>query len=209
MKGRLILIVVILALIAGAGFGVWFFFGKKGSPLISPSEANHLNAASQNGPGQPNQSVGADDRAQRYVPTPQEPSHPLNVPTELLASSTDLSDPVLKAAFNYQPYQGTSAISATVSASTSTPAASASVQTPTGYNGAADTDGDGLTNDQELKLGTNPKNADTDGDGLTDGEEALTYHTDPLKADTDGDGYSDGTEVKTGYNPNGPGKLKK
>ncbi|MFY0525373.1 VWA domain-containing protein [Archangium gephyra] len=36
--------------------------------------------------------------------------------------------------------------------------------------------------------------ADTDGDGLTDEREA-TLRTDPAKADTDGDGFSDGVEV--------------
>ena len=36
---------------------------------------------------------------------------------------------------------------------------------------------------------------DTDGDGLTDAEEVNVYRTDPGKADTDGDGIDDGTEV--------------
>lgn len=54
---------------------------------------------------------------------------------------------------------------------------------------------DGLTNLQEQNAGTNPTVADTDGDGLTDGQEVLTYLTNPLVADTDGDGLSDGAEV--------------
>jgi outer membrane protein OmpA-like peptidoglycan-associated protein len=81
-----------------------------------------------------------------------------------------------------------------------------------------DPDNDGLLNDEEKKLGTDPYNPDTDGDGLTDGdevhkyrtnplkkdtdddgltdkEELFTYHTDPLKFDTDGDGLSDGDEI--------------
>jgi len=73
--------------------------------------------------------------------------------------------------------------------------------------GSADPDLDGLTNDQELQLGTNRTRSDSDNDGLKDGEEVRTYRSDPLKSDTDGDGYDDGTEVKGGYNPNGPGKL--
>ncbi|HYW34003.1 MAG TPA: OmpA family protein, partial [Balneolaceae bacterium] len=60
----------------------------------------------------------------------------------------------------------------------------------------ADTDGDGLTDGQEVnKYHTNPTNPDTDGDGLTDGQEVNSYHTNPKKADTDGDGLSDGAEI--------------
>ena len=61
--------------------------------------------------------------------------------------------------------------------------------------GALDSDGDGLTDAEELKLGTDPHNPDTDGDGLTDGEEVKVYHTDPLNPDTDYDGLKDGDEV--------------
>lgn len=70
-----------------------------------------------------------------------------------------------------------------------------------------DSDGDGLTNAEELSAGTLSNKPDTDSDGLGDREELKVYGTDPLKADTDGDGYSDGMEVSGGYNPNGPGKL--
>ena len=41
---------------------------------------------------------------------------------------------------------------------------------------------------------------DTDGDGLSDAEE-LRLGTNPLVADTDGDGFGDGEEVKKGFNP--------
>ncbi|MGA9120930.1 MAG: OmpA family protein, partial [Bacteroidota bacterium] len=59
-----------------------------------------------------------------------------------------------------------------------------------------DTDGDGVSDGLEVKkYHTNPLKSDTDGDGLTDGDEALKYRTDPLKYDTDGDGLSDGEEV--------------
>jgi hypothetical protein len=57
-----------------------------------------------------------------------------------------------------------------------------------------DWDGDGLTNEQELALGTDPRSWDTDGDGLSDYFEWLhagTLGTDPLKYDTDGDGLPD------------------
>lgn len=70
-----------------------------------------------------------------------------------------------------------------------------------------DTDGDGLTDEEEVELGTNPNKIDTDEDGLFDREEVKVYGTDPLNPDTDGDGYSDGEEVDSGYNPKGEGKL--
>lgn len=61
--------------------------------------------------------------------------------------------------------------------------------------GATDSDGDGLTDAEELALGTDPNNPDTDGDGLTDFEEVRVYGTDPLNPDTDYDGLTDGEEV--------------
>ncbi|MFT3890636.1 MAG: TIR domain-containing protein [Anaerolineales bacterium] len=55
----------------------------------------------------------------------------------------------------------------------------------------ADDDGDGLTNEREMKLNTAPNVRDTDGDGLDDGPEVSTFFTDPLNRDTDGDGQTD------------------
>lgn len=43
---------------------------------------------------------------------------------------------------------------------------------------------------------------DTDGDGLTD-EEEVHFLTDAGKPDTDGDGYVDGLEIRNGYNASG------
>ena len=45
-----------------------------------------------------------------------------------------------------------------------------------------------------------PAPVDSDGDGLTDDEEAV-LGTDPLQADTDGDGHTDGAEVANGTDP--------
>lgn len=70
-----------------------------------------------------------------------------------------------------------------------------------------DRDSDGLTDEEERKLGTKDTLADTDGDALSDWDEVKVYKTNPLKPDTDGDGKADGAEVKKGYNPNGPGLL--
>ena len=70
-----------------------------------------------------------------------------------------------------------------------------------------DSDSDGLTDQEEAILGTNPNLKDSDGDGLSDYEEVQIYKTDPLKMDTDGDSHNDGEEVKNGYNPLGAGKM--
>jgi len=72
---------------------------------------------------------------------------------------------------------------------------------------AIDTDGDGLTDDEEMKYGTDPLSHDSDNDGLGDREEVQMYGTDPLDPDTDKDTYLDGQEVAGGYNPNGEGQL--
>ncbi len=72
-----------------------------------------------------------------------------------------------------------------------------------------DTDGDGLTDDNEVArqlsgacvAGAFPPalalnaNGDCDGDRLTDAREVLTEKTDPADADTDNDGWTDGAEV--------------
>lgn len=58
--------------------------------------------------------------------------------------------------------------------------------TCTTTNPDKDTDGDGLTDAEETKLGTDPNNPDSDGDGVTDKEEVGSSVDNPI--DTDGDG---------------------
>lgn len=75
-----------------------------------------------------------------------------------------------------------------------------------------DSDNDGLLDEWETKYKLNKDDAgdaklDNDLDGLTNLEE-YKYGTDPRNADTDNDGYNDGAEVEKGYNPNGAGKLE-
>jgi len=70
-----------------------------------------------------------------------------------------------------------------------------------------DSDGDGLSDEEEEALGTNIFSVDSDNDGLFDKEEVKVWQTDPLSPDTDNDGYYDGEEVKNGYNPKGSGKI--
>jgi hypothetical protein len=67
----------------------------------------------------------------------------------------------------------------------------------------SDYDADGLSDEEEYLVGTNPTNQDTDGDGLLDLVEnndrvfvsAEQTGSSPLFADTDNDGVSDGDEV--------------
>ena len=80
--------------------------------------------------------------------------------------------------------------------------------TGTGLKDDKDSDGDGLTDETEARMCTDPAVADTDGDGLPDGIEdenkngitdrdpktGVFFETDPCVADTDGDGLLDGTE---------------
>jgi hypothetical protein len=56
-----------------------------------------------------------------------------------------------------------------------------------------DTDGDGVSDGDEIENGTDPLDADTDDDGMDDGEERDSC-TDPGNADTDDDGTEDGDD---------------
>jgi len=70
-----------------------------------------------------------------------------------------------------------------------------------------DKDGDGLEDDREVELGTDPNNWDSDGDDLSDGDEIIVWKTDPLNPDTDGDSFEDGEEIKNGFRPDGDGRI--
>lgn len=73
--------------------------------------------------------------------------------------------------------------------------------------GSADADNDTLSLVEEYDYNTDPNASDTDGDGLTDGDEVKTHYTLAIRKDTDGDGFLDGTEVENGFDPNGEGKY--
>jgi len=70
-----------------------------------------------------------------------------------------------------------------------------------------DDDADGLSNQGEYDNNSNPRVNDTDGDGLTDNDEVtgnIDYgiNTSPILADTDGDGLPDNWELFYEFNPN-------
>jgi PKD repeat protein len=64
-----------------------------------------------------------------------------------------------------------------------------------------DTDGDGLSDAEELSLGTDPTLSDSDGDTLTDLEEVDLYGTDPRDRFSDSDGLDDAAELALGLDP--------
>lgn len=67
---------------------------------------------------------------------------------------------------------------------------------------STDSDGDGISNEEEIAYGTNPYKADSDGDGLSDYQEIYTYKTSPVLADSDDDGILDEEEIALNINPN-------
>ncbi len=58
-----------------------------------------------------------------------------------------------------------------------------------------DVDRDGLSNEDEILLGTNPEDKDTDGDGISDGTEVGSNLNNPV--DSDNDGYIDALDSAT------------
>src|SRR5258707_1755692 len=69
------------------------------------------------------------------------------------------------------------------------------VLVPATASAAVDSDGDGLTDEFELRGLTDPQNPDSDRDFLNDGDELHKYYTGPTNQDSDSDGVSDGDEV--------------
>ena len=64
-----------------------------------------------------------------------------------------------------------------------------------------DNDEDGLTNEEEIAILSNPMDGDSDDDRLTDFEEEKKYGTNCNIEDTDGDGVCDFIEIQLGLNP--------
>jgi uncharacterized protein YycO len=80
----------------------------------------------------------------------------------------------------------------------------------------ADSDGNGITDDQEdfdldglknieeQQYGTDPLSSDSDNDGLSDFDELIIHLTNPLKIDSDDDKLDDNDELDLGTNPTNP-----
>ena len=101
-------------------------------------------------------------------------------------------------------YDGQTAIAQMVQSTNQAATAAAQAATATANWLAADSDRDGLTNREELEIyNTFPENRDSDGDGLSDGDE-IERGTEPLMDDTDRDGLRDGIEINQGLDPLDP-----
>src|SRR3954470_1788983 len=79
------------------------------------------------------------------------------------------------------------------------PASTGPTATPEAWASSKDSDGDGLTNGQEIRLGTDAGRADSDGDGLPDGWE-VKFGLDPRNAgDAHRDGDRDGVDNRNEF----------
>ena len=122
---------------------------------------------------------------------PAGPAGDMNAPEEAALWTTLKSQiPALAAAATPQ------------SSTTVTPAPPGSTETRKFWRvrEVADNDGDGLTDIEEVALGTNPFAADTDGDGYSDLFE-VSHGSNPLLRDSDHDGLTDAAEYAGGGNP--------
>ena len=91
---------------------------------------------------------------------------------------------------------------------TAAPAAAVGVTAAPLNFGGPDTDHDGLSDELERRLGLDPLRADTDGDNLTDGQELVSGESDPNRGDTDGDRLGDAFELARGLDPMSPDSDK-
>jgi hypothetical protein len=78
------------------------------------------------------------------------------------------------------------------------------------YDGDGDDDADDLTNVEEMRWSTDPRNADSDADLMRDGWE-VSYGLDPLadsaSMDADGDGHSNVAEYLAASDPTDPASV--
>lgn len=193
----LLIALAALFILVVIGYAVWRF-------LIRKPEADGVSFASQ--PSVPAQQAETAPPAAPSSETPPLTAADLGIgvatdsATELPAlppANTDNATIVIPPPVNVPP-AGTNVPLPTIGSVGTSTAPSATM---------LDTDQDGLTDQREGELGTNPMKNDSDADGLMDGDEVLKYGTNPLNVDTDGDSYADGVEVQNGYSPRGAGKC--
>jgi len=170
-----LLIIALLCSLSGP-IGAWLFPTATPTPTTTPSSTLTRTAT------------------QTSTPTPTATSTPTPTST---ARPTPTNTPTATATLTSIP---TSTPTRTPMPPTATPTLTGTATPMT----ARDTDRDGLTDNEEERLGTDPTNPDTDGDGLLDGDEVNTYGTDPNDWDTDKDRIPDGFELEWGTDPKRP-----
>ncbi len=142
----------------------------------------------------------AGDPAATGVPTPVSASVPTSAGGETTPAPGATGHPGADPAAVHSPLPATSGLDPAAQ-----PTGGPNFQIDPGMDisdPAMDADNDGLTNQFEAMIGSNPTVADTDMDGLADGFEA-SIGSDALRMDTDLDGFTDGMEVQYGTNPLG------
>ncbi len=189
------IIVLACVLLAGGGFGGWYTYGQWKTKQAPPP--NPLAASPQQIP----------EDVPILPPPAQEPTiFDAGAERGPIIDIAPLPEPITTPPGNVPP--PTPFINPVINPDAPfIPTASSSTAADTTTTVQFDTDGDGLTDNRERELGTDPLKIDTDGDTLNDGQEVLTYGTNPVNTDTDADGFPDGVEVGKGFNPRGTGKC--
>ena len=193
-----LLFVGVVVVLGGLGFAFWYFAIKRPAAQKAAVRPPVTRPSVPVIPVAPAPSVPTPLPPPPTMPTTPDPTLPGSATTDLPPDNTipaPLPVPVIA------PPAGTNI---PLPPSMGTESVDTSATT-----GVLDTDEDGLYDQRELELGTDPRNKDTDDDGLSDGDEVLKYGTNPLDRDTDKDGFIDGKEVQSGYNPRGSDKCAK
>ncbi len=192
---RLLFVIIILVVLGAIGTGIWYYFLRDTGDTMMEDTTGGIEQTQEDGtetqpPPKNLEPVCGDGLC--------EPNEEINCPEDC---SEELADQCGNGICEAEESFGDCPVDCPP------PEPVEPVVEPEPANQPLDTDGDGLSDEEEREIGTNPQVPDTDSDGLSDREELQIYNTDPTNPDTDGDTYIDGDEVKAGYNPNGEGRL--